>query len=182
MYRDGPLSFRPPEDIRYATGRCTFGPILVAMSDKGIVTIMIRAKAAELVPDLLPRFPKANLIRDENGCKAVVAKIIEYIAAPFKPFRLPLDIRGTDFQKSVWNEVRQIPFGQTFSYSQIAEAIGAPKAVRAVGSSCTHCWFAFAVPCHRVVSKGGAGPVERGGRRYKWLEYEAKLLTKQQMN
>ena len=178
MYRDGPLRIRPPEDITYGTGKCALGPILVAVSDKGIVTIMVRAKTAELVQDLLPRFPKANLIRNEKECKAVVAKVIEYIAAPFKPFPLPLDMRGTDFQKSVWNEVRKIPFGQTSTYSTIAEAIGAPKAVRALGSSCTHCWFAFAVPCHRVVSKGGVGSGEGGGRRYRWLEYEGKLFAK----
>lgn len=177
-FKDGPLSFRPPEDIAYGTGKCALGPILVALSDKGIVTIMIRAKSAELIKDLRARLPKANLIRDEKECKAVVAKVIEYVEAPVKPFPLPLDIRGTAFQQSVWNEVRKIPFGQTSSYSKIAETIGSPKAIRAVASSCSNSWFAFAVPCHRVLHKGGANPAREGGRQYRWVDYEAELLEK----
>ncbi len=178
MYRDGPLSIRPPEEITYGTGKCVLGHLLVAVSGKGIVTIMVRENAAQLVADLLPRFPKADLVRDEKGCKGVVAKVAAYIAAPFKPFPLRLDIRGTAFQKAVWIEVRKIPFGETSTYSKIAEAIGAPKAVRAVGSSCTHCWFAWAVPCHRVLSRGEAAAKKKEGRRYRWVAYEADLVAK----
>ena len=178
VYRDGPLSIRPPEEIAYGTGKCALGQLLVAVGDKGIVTIIVREKAAQLVADLTPRFPKASLVRDEDGCKAVVAKVVAFIAAPFKPFPLQLDIRGTAFQRAVWNEVRKIPFGETSTYSEIAGAIGAPKAVRAVGSSCTHCWFAWAVPCHRVLGKGEASAGNNEGRRYRWVAYEADLLAK----
>jgi len=129
-FRDGPLRVRPPEEISYGTGKCALGAILVASGDKGIVTIMIRPKAAELMRDLQARFPKAILTRDEKGCKAAVAKTIKYVAAPVGSFALPLDIRGTPFQQSVWREVRKITFGETSTYSTIAEAIGAPKAVR----------------------------------------------------
>ncbi len=177
-FRDGPLSFRPPEDIAYGTGKCTLGPILVASSDRGIVTIMIRSKAADLLKDIRARFPKANLVRDEKECKSLVAKVVDYVAAPVKPFPLPLDMRGTAFQQNVWNEVRKIPFGQTSSYSKIAEAIGSPKAIRAVASSCSNSWFAFAVPCHRVLHKGGANLRREGGRQYRWVDYEAELLAK----
>ena len=76
MFRDGPLRFRPPEEISYGTGKSALGPILVASSDRGIVTIMIRAKAAHLLRDLKVRFPKAVLVGDEKGCKAGVAKAI----------------------------------------------------------------------------------------------------------
>ena len=181
MFRDGPLRFRPPEEITYGTGKCALGPILVASSDKGIVTIMIRENAEHLFRDLQPRFPKAVLIRDEKGCRAVVAKAVKYVAAPFGPFDLPLDIRGTPFQQHVWREVRKIPIGQTSTYSTIAEAIGAPKAVRAVGSTCTHNWWAFAVPCHRVLHKGAVSPDRRmqpGTIQYRWVDYEAKLVAK----
>jgi AraC family transcriptional regulator, regulatory protein of adaptative response / methylated-DNA-[protein]-cysteine methyltransferase len=88
----------------------------------------------------------ANLVRGEKGSKALVAKVARYIAAPFRPFALPLDIRGTELQQRVWSEVRKIPFGETSTYSRIAEAIGAPKAIRAVAQSCSRGWFAFAVP------------------------------------
>ena len=181
MFRDGPLRFRPPEEIRFGTGKSALGPILVASGDKGIVTIMIRAKAAHLVRDLHARFPKAVLTRDEKGCKPAVAKAVNYVAAPVGLFELPLDIRGTPFQQSVWQEVRKIPFGETSTYSAIAEAVGAPKAVRAVGSTCTHNWWAFAVPCHRVLHKGAPSPERRnrpGTIQYRWVDYEAKLVAK----
>ena len=176
MFRDGPLRRRPPEEIRYGTGACALGRVLVALSDKGIVTIMVRSKADQLARDLRARFPKAGLVRDEKACAATVAKVVKYIAAPFTRFKLPLDIRGTELQQRVWNEVRKIPFGGTSTYSKIAEAIGAPKAIRAVAGSCSRSWFAFAVPCHRVLHKGGASPANRrDGRQYRWVDYEARL-------
>ena len=180
-FDDGPLRARPPEEIRYGTGKCTLGHLLVASSDEGIVTIMIRKKAGLLLPELQQRFPKASLLRDDRGCRALVAKVVKHVAAPVDPFDLPLDIRGTDFQQSVWREVRKIPFGQTSTYSKIAEAIGAPKAVRAVGSSCTHNWLAFAVPCHRVLHKHGAEPTAQrrpDSIQYRWVDYEAGLLAR----
>ena len=176
MYRDGPLRVRPPEKIRYGTGKSAVGLVLVASSDKGIVTIMVRTKQAQLIRDVQARFPKADLIRDEKGCASMVEKVVRYISKPFGRFRLTLDVRGTDLQRRVWDEVRRIPFGQTSTYSKIAEAIGAPKAIRAVANSCSRSWFAFAVPCHRVLHKGGASPGKRrDGRQYRWVDYEAKL-------
>jgi AraC family transcriptional regulator of adaptative response/methylated-DNA-[protein]-cysteine methyltransferase len=179
MFSDGPLTRRAPETIRYGTGRCALGALLVATSGRGIVSIMVRDTQSRLIRDLVARFPKANLVRDEKGSKATVAKVGGYIAAPFRPFALPLDIRGTGLQRRVWSEVRKIPFGETSTYSRIAEAIGAPKAIRAVASSCARSWFAFAVPCHRVLHKGGA-PAQnrRDGRQYRWVDYEAKLAAK----
>ena len=178
MFRDGPLARRAPETIRYGTGRCPVGALLVATTEKGIVSIMVRDTQSRLIRDLGARFPRANLKRDEKGSKATVAKVARYIAAPFRPFALPLDIRGTDLQQRVWREVRKIPFGETSTYTKIAEAIGAPKAIRAVAQSCSRSWFAFAVPCHRVLYKGGAtAQNRRDGRQYRWVDYEAKLAA-----
>jgi AraC family transcriptional regulator of adaptative response/methylated-DNA-[protein]-cysteine methyltransferase len=171
MFRDGPLSRRVPETIRYGTGRCALGPLLVASSGQGIVSIIVRDTPSQLIRDLGARFPKAKLVRDEKGSKATVAKVARYIAAPSRAFALPLDIRGTDLQQRVWREVRKIPFGETSTYTRIAEAIGAPKAIRAVASACSRSWFAFAVPCHRVLHTGR----RQEGRQYDWVEYEAKL-------
>ena len=174
MFRDGPLTRREPETIRYATGRCAVGALLVASSGKGIVSIMVRDTQPRLIRDVGERFPKARLVRDEKGMKAVLARVARYIAAPFRPFPLPLDIRGTELQQRVWSEVRKIPFGETSTYSKIAEAIGAPKAIRAVAQSCSRSWFAFAVPCHRVLHTGR----RREGRQYDWVDYEEKLAAK----
>jgi len=175
VFRDGPLSRRPPEEIRYGTGKCALGRVLVALSDKGIVSIMIRQQAAQLAGDLKARFPKAELVQDEKGCAPVVARVLEYIAAPAGRFALPLDVRGTELQKRVWNEVRKIPLGGSSTYTKIAAAIGAPKAIRAVASSCSRSCFAFAVPCHRVLHKAASG---KAGRQYRWVAYEAKLLAR----
>jgi AraC family transcriptional regulator of adaptative response/methylated-DNA-[protein]-cysteine methyltransferase len=171
MFRDGPLTRRAPETIRYGPGRCALGALLVASSGRGIVSIMVRDTQSRLIRDLGARFPKANIVRDEKGSRAAVAEVGRYIAAPFRPFALPLDIRGTELQQRVWGEVRKIPFGETSTYSRIAAAIGAPKAIRAVASSCSRSWFAFAIPCHRVLHTGR----RREGRQYDWVEYEAKL-------
>ena len=178
MFRDGPLTRRPPETIRYGTGRCALGALLVAWGDQGIVSIMVRDTRARLVRDLDGRFPKANLVRDEKGGKATVAKVARYIAAPFRAFPLPLDIRGTDLQQRVWVEVRKIPFGETSTYSKIAETIGRPKAIRAVANSCSRSWFAFAIPCHRVLHAGATQGRRREGRQYEWVDYEANLAAK----
>ncbi len=178
MFRDGPLTRRAPETIRYGIGRCALGALLVASSDKGIVSIMVRDTASRLIRDLGARFPKAKLVRDEERGKATVTKVARYIAAPFRPFALALDIRGTELQQRVWSEVRRIPFGATSTYSKIAEAIGRPRAIRAVANSCSRSWFAFAIPCHRVLHKGGAtAQNRRDGRQYHWVDYEAKLAA-----
>ena len=175
MFRDGPLTRKTPETIRYGTGRCAVGALLVASSERGIVSVMVRDTRSRLIRDLGARFPKANLVRDEKGTKATLAKVSRYIAAPFRPFPLPLDIRGTDLQQRVWNEVRKIPFGETSTYAKVAAAIDAPKAIRAVAQSCSRSWFAFAVPCHRVLHTGAN---RREGRQYEWVDYEAKLAAK----
>ena len=173
MFRDGPLTRKSPETIRYGTGRCTLGALAVASSERGIVSIMVRNTQARLVRDLRTRFPKANLVRDQQA--TLVAKVARYIAAPFRPFPLPLDIRGTELQRRIWDEVRKIPFGETSTYSRIAEAVGAPKAIRAVAQACSRSGFAFAVPCHRVLHKSSN---RRDGRQYRWVDYEAKLKPK----
>ncbi len=179
MFRDGPLSRRPPEQIRYGTGKCVLGRVLVASSDKGIVTIMVRGTQARLLKDLRARFPKAELVHDENGCALQVKAAIRYIGKPAGRFPLALDIRGTELQQRVWAEVRKIPFGGTSTYTQIAAAIGAPKAIRAVAGSCARSGFAFAVPCHRVLHKGGAtAQNRRAGRQYDWVDYEARLAAR----
>jgi len=177
MFRDGPLRRRPPEKIRYGTGKTALGPVLVACSDLGVVSIIIRDKARQALAELKLRFPRAQLIDDSKGCGVALKRVVEYVAAPFGAFRLPLDMRGTAFQQRVWEAVRKIPVGKSSSYSAIAESIGAPRAIRAVASSCSRCMFAFAVPCHRVLHKGGNARGANGRRRLRWLAHEAKLLA-----
>jgi methylated-DNA-[protein]-cysteine S-methyltransferase len=79
----------------------------------------------------------------------------DYFAGKLRVFRIPLDMQGTDFQKSVWRELGAIPYGETRSYAQIAEAVGRPKAVRAVGAANGGNPVAIVVPCHRVIGSSG---------------------------
>src|SRR4051812_23893942 len=139
---------------------------------------MVRDTQAGLLRDLRARFPKAQLIHDKKACGPVVKKVSSYIAAPTRRFNLALDIRGTELQKRVWNEVRKIPFGETSTYSKIAEAIGAPKAIRAVAQSCARCCFSFAIPCPRVLHTRASPAGGRRGPQYERVDYEAKLAAK----
>ncbi|HEY6273554.1 MAG TPA: methylated-DNA--[protein]-cysteine S-methyltransferase [Terriglobales bacterium] len=82
------------------------------------------------------------------------------------PAQIPLDIRGTAFQRLVWSALRQIPRGKTRSYSELAKAIGKPKAVRAVANACAANPVAVVIPCHRVVEqRGGLGGYRWGVKR-----------------
>ena len=102
--------------------------------------------------------------------------MIRYVAAPRGLFKPALDLRGTPLQRRVWEEVRKIRFGESSSYTKIAAAIGAPRAIRAVASACARNWWAFAVPCHRVLHTGKAAAARRGPQ-YRWVDYERRLAA-----
>jgi AraC family transcriptional regulator of adaptative response/methylated-DNA-[protein]-cysteine methyltransferase len=144
-------------DIRYGFGKSSLGRILVASSDKGVVSILIGDSNAQLVEDLQSRFPKAHLRHDEPEAAGFVKAVVDYVEDPSNGLAdLPLDIRGTTFQKRVWKSLLDIPAGETSTYTEIAQKIGSPKAIRAVGNACSTNNLAFAVPCHRVLHKDGS--------------------------
>ena len=105
-----------------------------------------------------------------------MAQVVGFIDAPALGLDLPLDIRGTAFQQRVWQALRDIPAGKTASYTEIAQRIGAPKAVRAVAGACAANALAVAIPCHRVVRNDGALSGYRWGieRKRALLDKEAK--------
>jgi AraC family transcriptional regulator of adaptative response/methylated-DNA-[protein]-cysteine methyltransferase len=143
-------------EIRFAVGQCSLGAILVAMSGKGVCAILMGEDPDGLLRDLQDRFPKARLIGAEAGFEQTVARVVGLVEAPGLGLDLPLDVRGTAFQQRVWRALQAIPAGQTASYSDIAAAIGAPRAVRAVAGACAANPLAVAIPCHRVVRTDGA--------------------------
>jgi methylated-DNA-[protein]-cysteine S-methyltransferase len=106
-----------------------------------------------------------------------VRQLRAYFAGELRRFDLPLDMQGTDFQLRVWRELEAIPFGETRSYSQIAAAIGAPRAVRAVGAANGANPIPIVVPCHRVIGAGGTLVGYGGGLPLKkrLLELEGAL-------
>jgi AraC family transcriptional regulator of adaptative response/methylated-DNA-[protein]-cysteine methyltransferase len=144
------------EEIRFAIGQTSLGAILVASSAKGVAAILLGDDPDALVRDLQDRFPKATLIGADADYEAIVAKVVGFVEAPQVGLDLPLDVRGTAFQQRVWQALRDIPLGQTLSYSDVATRIGAPSATRAVAGACAANKLAVAIPCHRVVRNDGA--------------------------
>ena len=122
--------------IRFAIGQCTLGSILVARSARGVCAIMMGDDPDRLARELQDRFPKAHLIGDDAQFGEWVAKVVGFVEAPQLGLDLPLDIRGTAFQRRVWQALRKIPIGRTASYADIARRIGSPKSVRAVAQAC----------------------------------------------
>jgi AraC family transcriptional regulator, regulatory protein of adaptative response / methylated-DNA-[protein]-cysteine methyltransferase len=161
--------------IRFAVGECSLGSILVAATDKGVCAIMLGDDPEALVRDLQDRFPRAQLLGGDEDFEHLVAKVVGFVEAPALGLDLPLDVQGTAFQQRVWQALRAIPSGTTASYTEIAERIGAPQAVRAVAQACASNAIAVAIPCHRVVRQDGALAGYRWGveRKRALLEREA---------
>lgn len=143
-------------EIGFVIGACSLGKVLVAGTGKGLCAVLLGDNPAALVDDLRSRFPKANM----RPAGEIFAKKLKGVFASIdrtsNAAALPLDIRGTAFQRRVWEALRNIPPGTTQSYKQIAATIGAPASVRAVAGACAANPLAVIVPCHRVVRSDGA--------------------------
>ena len=153
-------------------GYCCFtspvGTVLVAATAKGVCSVKLGDDAASLKRLLAEEFAQARI--EEETLPDVKNRILAFIAGEASLARVPLDVRGTVFQRRVWRELRRIPRGATRTYAEIARAIGAPRAVRAVGSACGANPVALAVPCHRAVrTDGGLGGYAWGLQRKKRL-------------
>jgi AraC family transcriptional regulator of adaptative response/methylated-DNA-[protein]-cysteine methyltransferase len=165
--------------IRFAVGQCSLGAILVAQSQRGICAILLGDDPDALVRELQDQFPKARLIGGDAGFEQLIAQVVGFIEAPAIGLNLPLDVRGTAFQERVWQMLRTIPPGATASYAEIAQRIGAPRAVRAVAQACGANHLAVAIPCHRVVRRDGdiSGYRWGVGRKRELLRREAQAGT-----
>ena len=151
-YRKGGVGIR----IKFGVGACTLGAILVAATEAGLCAILLGDEPEPLVRDLQDRFPGAEIEGGDPDFEAWMARVIGLVEAPGTSLDLPLDIRGTAFQQRVWEALRRIPVGSTATYAEIARAIGAPSAMRAVALACGANHLAVAIPCHRVVRSDGA--------------------------
>lgn len=160
--------------IRFAIGECSLGSLLVAISERGVCAIALADNPESLASDLYDKFPQATLIVADPDFEQVIAKVVGFIEAPVLELDLPLDVRGTAFQQRVWQALREIPPGTTISYSEIAQRIDAPKAVRAVAGACAANTLAVAIPCHRVVRTDGSLSGYRWG-----VERKAELLRRE---
>ena len=172
-----PATFRAGgagETIRYAVGECSLGSILVAATARGVCAIRLGDDPAALTRELKAGLPRAALIAGDEVFEGLVARVVALVEDPDLSLDLPLDIRGTAFQRRVWQALRDIPVGTTVSYGAIAERIGSPTAVRAVANACAANPLAVAIPCHRAVRRDGA----LGG--YRWgVERKRVLLARE---
>ena len=152
QYRTGGAN----EEIKFAVGQTSLGAILVASSKKGVAAILLGDDPDKLVRNLQDRFARAHLVGADRDYEALVARVVGFVEAPRIGLDLPLDVRGTAFQRRVWQALQEIPVGATVPYAEIARRIGAPTAVRAVAGACAANNLAVAIPCHRVVRSDGS--------------------------
>jgi len=160
--------------ITFAITPSPLGRLLVAATGRGLCAVRFGEHAAELERDLRAEFHAAELHRDDAAMKPYLDPLLGVIRGENTVIDLPLDVRATAFQIKVWNRLRQIPRGETRSYSDIAREIENPSAVRAVARACASNPVALAVPCHRVVRSNG----DLSG--YRWgVERKQKLLRQE---
>jgi AraC family transcriptional regulator of adaptative response/methylated-DNA-[protein]-cysteine methyltransferase len=144
------------ESIRFAIAKCELGLLLVAATERGVCSVMLGEEAADLERSLRQQFSAASVVQDASGMKKQIEAILAAMTDHPAAIDIPLDVRATAFQARVWQALRQIPRGETRSYTQLAEAIGQPSAVRAVARACATNPVAIAVPCHRVIGSDGS--------------------------
>lgn len=163
------------QQIAFATGPCPLGRVLVARSAQGICSILLGDDDNLLEADLRARFPKAQCTPD-TGLGNQLSAVVALIESPHQAQQLPLDVRGTAFQRRVWHALQAIPPGQTRSYAELAETMGSPSAARAVAGACAANPLAIVVPCHRIVRSDGSLSGYRWGveRKRALLQREAQ--------
>jgi len=174
-YRRGAIA----ASIRYACADSPLGRMLIAATDRGICSIQFARTDGELIEGLKHEFPFAARKVDASGLQAWVSALLRHMRGKDQDkvgAALPLDIRATAFHRRVWAYLQSIPFGATRSYSQVAEGIGRPSAVRAVARACATNPVAVAIPCHRVVRQDGS----MGG--YRWGIERKKALLEMEQN
>ncbi len=156
--------------IQYAIVQTSLAPMLVAATDKGVCRLSFK----ETAEDLRARFPRAELVEGGADFQRLLEKVIAELEQPGAGDDIPLDVKGTAFQEAIWQQLQEIPQGETRSYAELAAAAGRPKAVRAAGSANGANPVAVLIPCHRVVRSDG----ETGGYAY-GSDIKAELLRRE---
>ena len=164
------------EQIRYTTARSPFGWVVVGSTERGLCWLALGSTAAEAEATLRDEFPQATLLVDPSLARLVDAALESVRSGDDLTHNRnsvgALDLRGTVFQLRVWQALRQIPRGETRTYSQVARELGEPNATRAVARACALNRVSVLVPCHRVVGANGSLTGYRWG-----VERKQKLLS-----
>ena len=160
--------------IGYTIATCPLGRVLVAATQRGVSAVYLGDSDHPLKKALAKEYPRAEIRQDAAGIGQWVRGILRHLRGQEPHIDLPLDVQATAFQRRVWEELQRIPYGSTKSYTEVARAIGKPKAIRAVARACATNPVSIVVPCHRVVREDGnlAG--------YRWgLERKKTLLSRE---
>jgi AraC family transcriptional regulator of adaptative response/methylated-DNA-[protein]-cysteine methyltransferase len=158
--------------IHYATAATRLGRLLVAATDRGVCRVALGESDERLVDELRREHTAAAIVPANGGLASWLEAIVGFVEGRTRRLDVPLDVRASTFQWRVWRILRNIPFGETRTYREIAEAVGAPGAARAVGGACASNPTALVIPCHRVVRQDGTS----GG--YRWGAARKRLLLK----
>ncbi len=162
--------------IRYTISECPLGYLLVGATERGLCAVSLGDSPAAVEAWLNTDYPQAELEQADAGLTAVVEQLVRHLAGELPHLDLPLDVQATAFQLRVWEALRQIPYGQTRSYAQVAQALGEPTAARAVARACASNRVALVIPCHRVVRGDG----DLSGYRWGVKRKAALLATERQ--
>ena len=141
--------------IGYAIAKSALGKVLVAATDRGVSAVYLGDADSKLVDELRKEYPQAEISSAADNFGRWVKEIVERVEGNPPRLELPLDLQATAFQQRVWQELQKIPRGATRTYSQVANALGNPKAVRAVARACATNPVSIVVPCHRVIREDG---------------------------
>ncbi len=159
------------ERISFTSLVTPIGTVIAEATARGVCAVRIGSDESTLEQELVAEFPNSLLERDDEGLADVARVLAGAVRGEADATLLPIDLEGTAFQIRVWEALRVVPSGHTLTYSQVADRIGSPRAVRAVGSACAANPAALVVPCHRIVRHDGT----LGG--YRWgLETKEALL------
>lgn len=173
VVKDQPRAKTGGETLSYSLTTCPLGWLLLAASTRGLRALLFGDTPDAVLAELRERFAGADLQQDDASLKPALQAVLAQLQEPARAARLPLDIRGTAFQQRVWQALRQIPLGQTRSYSELAQALASHP--RAVARACASNPLGLLVPCHRVVGADGSLSGYRWG-----LARKAELLRQEQ--
>src|ERR1700724_1469105 len=161
-------------EIEFVVGDCALGKVLVARSPIGVCAIRFGSTAAEVEQDLALSFPDSRIISNDRRLCDDPTRVLQFIAMLRDPRDLDLDIRGTPFQRRVWDALRTVPFGKPLTYAQLARRVSGPKSLPAIAQACAENPIALAIPCHRVMGNSGSMAGYRWG-----IERKQALINKE---
>ncbi|MBH67512.1 MAG: hypothetical protein CMM58_04090 [Rhodospirillaceae bacterium] len=167
-------------NILFGITKSPFGWIIAAETPQGICFVGLGKVKRFLVNELLNNFPSALLTQNDKKLESTILPLTEGFSERSLKQRIPLDLKGTPFQKTVWRSLIDIPPKTTLTYSELAAKIGTPRAYRAVGSACGKNPISLIIPCHRVLGSSGQLSGYRWGLNTKrsildWEKTSSKL-------